>query len=316
MASSEHAWITSDLSPLRATVSRRLSGQDDATDLMRLFHGRGRTFPGLEEVVLDYFAGTLRLGLYSACSAGATSALAAAVSSACAGSRVDGAWLQWRDGSGAPVEVLFGAPRKEVEGREDGLRCVLRPGAAQNAGLFLDARPARNWLRRLAADKRVLNLFSYTCGFSLAACAGGAREVVNLDMVRSVLDIGQRNHSLNGFTQARFLPHDLWRSWGALKRRGPFDLVVLDPPSFQRGSFEADRDWPRLLKRLDDLVAAGGQALVLVNSPFVPRQQLADWRRAYAPSFTISETLPASPDFPDVDPDRGLKVQVWQRSLA
>ncbi|MEE4298640.1 MAG: class I SAM-dependent methyltransferase [Pseudomonadales bacterium] len=295
----------------------RLSAREDAdTDVFRVCHGRGGTFPGLEDVFLDHYAGTLRLGLHGERDAAWVRALSSELEAATANAAVDGAWLQWRERPGAPVEVLFGTPRPSLQGREDGLTYLLRPGELRNAGLFLDARPARRWLRERARGARVLNLFAYTCAFSLAALAGGAREVVNVDMARSALETGQRNHALNDLRGARFLPHDVWKSRGALRRRGPFDLVVLDPPTFQRGSFEADRDWPRLLRRLGELVRPGGQVLLLVNSPFLTVSRLETWRRELAPGFAVEARLGASTDFPERDPDRGLKVLVWRRSAS
>lgn len=310
-----HETSESDIARLCEQISTRLAAHDDAgTDLFRLCHGRGGTFPGLEDLIVDHYAGTLRVGLHGERSPSWLRTLAAALEAVTVDAGVDGAWLQWRARPDAPVEVLFGAPRATLEGREDELRYLLRPGERRNAGLFLDARPARRWLRERAEGARVLNLFAYTCAFSVAALAGGAAEVVNVDMVRTVLDTGQRNHALNALQGARFLPHDLWKSRGALRRRGPFDLVVLDPPTFQRGSFEADRDWPRLLGRLDELVRPDGRALLLVNSPFLTVAKLEAWREALAPAFVFEERLAPSPDFPEPDPDRGLKVLVWRRA--
>ena len=219
-------------------------------------------------------------------------------------------------GAGIRVERLWGAPREALDVQERGLRYRVHPGLHRNAGLFLDAAPARAWLRETAAGLRVLNLFAYTCSFSVAALAGGARDVVNLDMAAGALAIGRHNHRLNALAGATFLSHELFRSWGALRRRGPFDLVVVDPPSFQRGSFEADRHWPRLLGRLPGLLSGSGRVLVCLNSPFHGLDQLDAWRQDHAPGLFLQESLPRSPQFPEVDPDRGLKVQVWSAAVS
>lgn len=305
------------LDRLGARVSERLAAVRDAdTDLFRVLHGRGGTLPGLEHVVVDHYAGTLRVGVHESRDATPVAALAAVLEAASARAPVDGAWLQWRGTHGAPVERLFGDPQTRLVGREAGIAVHLRPGEARNAGLFLDARPARAWLRDAGRGARVLNLFSYTCGFSLAALSGGASEVVNVDMARTMLDVGQRNHALNGLEGGRFLPHDVFRSRAALRRRGPFDIVVLDPPTFQRGSFEAERDWPRLLGRLGELVRPDGLVLLCVNSPFLTPARLEAWRGAHAPDFAHETRLPQSPDFPEATPDRGLKMLLWRRSGA
>ncbi|HSG90715.1 MAG TPA: class I SAM-dependent methyltransferase [Pseudomonadales bacterium] len=293
---------------------------DGDTNVRRLVHGRGRTLAGLEELVVDQFAATLRIGVHGerdeAWTARLRSRLGERLGTRLDGERggtVAGVWLQWRGRAAAPQEVLLGAPAEELEVREAGLRYLVCPGRNRNAGLFLDAAPARRWVRAQARDARVLNLFAYTCAFSVAALAGGAAEVVNLDMARATLDTGRDNHRRNDLRGATFLSHELFRSWGALRRRGPFDLLILDPPSFQRGSFEADRDWPKLLRRLDGLLGDGGRVLVCLNSPFHGPAELDGWRRRDAPDFEVLERLPPCADFPDLDPQRGLKVQIWGR---
>ncbi|MCT7000003.1 class I SAM-dependent methyltransferase, partial [Salmonella enterica] len=82
-----------------------------------------------------------------------------------------------------------------------------------------------------AKGLRVLNLFAYTCGFSVAAIEGGAEHVVNLDMARGVLSRGRDNHRLNGHDLSRvtFLGHDLFKSWAKVIHSGPYDLVIIDP---------------------------------------------------------------------------------------
>ena len=305
-----------DLTAVAARVRARVREAEAGTDAYRIFHGRGGAYAGLDALVIDRYGDTLRIGLHERWSRAATSGLADVVRAECSPVDIRGAWLQWRGERGAPCEVLFGEPQRQLVAYEEGLAYHVRPGEARHAGLFLDARPARRWLRDHAADRRVLNLFAYTCAFSLAALAGGARSVMNVDMVRSTLATGQRNHAVNGFTGAQFLPHDVWKSRGALRKRGPFDVVVLDPPSFQRGSFEANRDWPRLFARLADWCVPGGEVLLLVNSPFIDRAQLETWRASCAPAFVASGEVGASPDFPESEPERGLKVLRWRRVHA
>jgi 23S rRNA (cytosine1962-C5)-methyltransferase len=72
------------------------------------------------------------------------------------------------------------------------------PGAGRDPNLYLDFRAARRWLRNNCEGKEVLNAFSYTCGAGVAALAGGARSVTNLDFSETALGIGQRNAELNG----------------------------------------------------------------------------------------------------------------------
>ena len=185
----------------------------------------------------------------------------------------------------------------------------------QNRGLFLDMAEGRRWVREHAQHARVLNLFAYTCAFSVAALQGDAAEVINLDMAAAAMAIGRDNHALNfaGMPQqrrARYLVHDLFSSWGKVTRMGPYDLVIADPPSFQKGSFVASKDWPRLLRRLPELLAPEGQALLCLNAPELPEQWLREQLAEHAPKLVIEQRLPNPAAFADVSPDRALKVLV------
>ena len=148
----------------------------------------------------------------------------------------------------------------------------------------------------------------------LAALQGGATEVVNVDMAAGALAIGQQNHQLGGLTGARFLAHDLFKSWGKVKRMGPYDIVVADPPSYQKGSFVATKDYARVVRRLPDLLASGGQALLCLNAPEIPEQFLRDVATAEAPDLRFVRRLDNPAMFADVDPQRALKVMLFQMS--
>jgi 23S rRNA (cytosine1962-C5)-methyltransferase len=301
-------------SALAERIAARLDPAAEAAfAARRLLHGRGGTEPGCADLVVDRYGPVLRIGVHGERPADWVRELTAGLEAPAAAAGVEVVLLQWRSRRDAPVEVLLGTAPDALVVTEAGLRYRVRPGLHRNAGLFLDAAPARQRVRALASGARVLNLFAYTCAFSVAALAGGAREVVNLDMAKGALAIGRENHRLNGLDGAAFLGHDLFRSWGGLRRRGPFDLILLDPPSYQRGSFEADRDWPRLLQRLDAMLAPAGRVLACLNSPFHGAAELAAWRQAHAPELAHIETLPPSPDFPERDPLRGLRVELWQR---
>jgi 23S rRNA (cytosine1962-C5)-methyltransferase len=201
---------------------------------------------------------------------------------------------------------------------EAGARYRVQVLQGQNHGLFLDMAEGRRWVREHARDARVLNLFAYTCAFSVAALQGGAAEVINLDMASGAMAAGRDNHALNfaGTPQhgrARYLVHDLFSSWGKVTRLGPYDLVIADPPSFQKGSFVASKDWPRLLRRLPELLAPGGHALLCLNAPEIPEQWLREQMATEAPMLLVAQRLANPAAFADVSPDRALKVLLVHR---
>ena len=138
--------------------------------------------------------------------------------------------------------------------------------------MFGDARPAREWVRQHApGGARVLNTFSYTCGFGLNAALAGAGSVKNLDLSRKVLRWGQANYALSGLAapDQDFLYGDVFDWLSRLGKRGEtFELVILDPPSFARsraGVWRSERDYARLLKLAAGVTAPGGQVLALCN---------------------------------------------------
>ena len=168
-------------------------------------------------------------------------------------------------------------------------------------------------LPKEAAGQKVLNLLAYTCAFSVAALQGGARHVLNIDMAAGAIAIGQHNHALNGLKErASFMSHDIFKTWGKITRGGAYGLVIVDPPSYQKGSFVAGKDYPRLLRRLNDLVAPGGHALLCLNAPEIGSAFLQDQVREHAPELVFEQRLPNPPVFADIDPERALKVLVYR----
>jgi 23S rRNA (cytosine1962-C5)-methyltransferase len=173
----------------------------------------------------------------------------------------------------------------------------------------------RRWVReqmQACPKLKVLNLFAYTCAFSVAALQGGAKQVINLDMSQGALTIGQQNHQLNGYTSgASFLAHDLFKSWGKVSRGGPYDLIIVDPPSFQKGSFVATKDYARLMRRLPELLEFQGQVLLCLNAPELGVEFLRALMAEQAPELQFVERLANPKSFADVSEDRSLKVLVY-----
>jgi 23S rRNA (cytosine1962-C5)-methyltransferase len=186
----------------------------------------------------------------------------------------------------APRAPLLGEPVESVVVREGGLKFLVRPGEGLNPGLFLDMRETRAWVRAHALRRTVLNCFAYTCGFGLAAIAGGAARAVNVDLSRRHLDWGRRNYELNGFTPGArdFIAGDVFDWLRRLARRGQvFDLVILDPPSFattKRSRFSVRRDYAGLAALALKVVAPGGWLVACANAAELPRRSFLKELRA------------------------------------
>jgi len=293
------------------------------SETRRLFHGRGRCWPGLEQLTVDWLHGVVLVSLFKEPVPDQLqhlrdSLLQLAASREWQQSGARTLLIQHRYLPQSTAEWLIGEEIEEIEEMtivEGGLQYRVDLGRKQNTGLFLDMRYGRNWVREQAAGKRVLNLFAYTCGFSVAAIEGGASHVVNLDMSRAALSRGRDNHRLNGhdLSKVSFLGHDLFKSWGKVINSGPYDLVIIDPPSFQKGSFLLTKDYQRVLRRLPELLTAQGTVLACMNDPSFGSDFLIDGVTQEAPRLRFEQRLENPPEFPDIDPESGLKALVFQR---
>lgn len=289
----------------------------------RLLHGRGGRFPGCEHLTLDAYPPALVLTSFLPLTQAQLQAIDAALQARYAQLGLPLCWVYQQRQSGTPAttELMRGVLPEPHPVREAGAQYLVRVLQGQNHGLFLDMATGRAWVRQhvqaLAAQgepqPKVLNLFAYSCAFSVVALQAGAQAVVNVDMASGALALGQANHRLNGLSGARFLAHDIFKSWGKLTRLGPYALVIADPPSYQKGSFVASKDYARLLRRLPSLIAPGGHALLCLNAPELGsdflRQQVAE----HAPELAFVQRLPNPPVFADVDEERSLKVLLFKR---
>jgi 23S rRNA (cytosine1962-C5)-methyltransferase len=129
------------------------------------------------------------------------------------------------------------------------------------------------------------------------------------------LSRGRENHRLNDHDLSRvsFLGHELFKSWGKVKKTGPYDLVIIDPPSFQKGSFALTRDYQKILRRLPELLTENGVVLACVNDPAIGPDFLVQGMEAEAPELRFVERLENPPEFADIDADAGLKALVFRR---
>lgn len=293
-------------------------------EAQRIFHGRGGLWPGCEPWTLDAYPPVLVLTSFAPASDAQLAAVDAALQARwhriAPGQPLN--WVFQQRGAGrADTRPMAGSVPDPHVVTEAGARFRVHVLRGQNHGLFLDMAAGRGWVRAWAADfaarqgrgARVLNLFAYTCAFSVAALQGGAAQVVNIDMARGALATGQHNHALNGLAgRAQFWPHDVFTSWGKIARHGPWDLIVADPPSHQKGSFVATKDYPRLMRRLPALLAPGGQALLCLNAPELDMDFLRHHMHAQAPELAFVERVANPAAFADVDEGRALKVAVYR----
>lgn len=309
---------TNAISTLTEHVILKLDQQPKGA--LRLFHGRGKCFASLEHITVDWLEGQVLVSLFKEPSSDELDNLNKEIinwtlKSEWTTSAAQSLLLQHRSRERSPTECLWGNYQEHQIVSEEGLLFQLDLGKNQNSGLFLDMRYGRRWVKENSRDKRVLNLFAYTCGFSVAAISGEADFVVNLDMAKAVLSRGRENHRLNqhDLTNVKFFAHDIFKSWGKIKKYGEYDLIIIDPPTFQRGSFALTKDYQKILRRLPELLSENGLVLACVNDPTLPAQFLIDGMKEEAPTLAYQYRLDNPPEFEDIDVESGLKALIFKK---
>ena len=222
--------------------------------------------------------------------------------------------LQHRYESSGPIDVIRGEAIQQLDILEGALRFNIKLGKNRNTGLFLDMKKGREWVQQQSQEKRVLNLFSYTCGFSVAAITGGASSVMNVDMSRAALQVGRDNHRLNkqSLEKVSYEKLNIFKSFGRLKRRGPFDLLICDPPTFQKGSVDIERDYPKIIRRLNEFMAANATLVLCLNAPELGKDFLFTHMTELAPDYQFIEEIEAPEVYVEAE-GKGLKILCFKR---
>ena len=275
----------------------------------RLIHGRGHTYPGFENLNIDWFDPVVLVSLYAEVENFSLEAVLRRVYDKFQG-RIETVLIQRRFLLGSPTEVFIGELKPPYYAYNNGLKYGLEFAQQQNIGFFLDMEPGRQWLANIARGKNVLNLFAYTCALSVVGLANGARSVVNVDMSSRALSRGRDNHRINNLAVERsiYLKENILKSWGRIKKKGPYDLIIIDPPSYQKGSFIATRDYVKVIKRIPELSSAQCQILACLNAPELDHQFIPNLFASHLPSCKLQSRLQPDSDFPEVDENRSLKL--------
>ncbi|MBK8937892.1 MAG: class I SAM-dependent rRNA methyltransferase [Polyangiaceae bacterium] len=291
-----------------AAVERRRGIYDPShTTALRLCHGEGDRVPGL---VLDRYEHVVVAKTDGAAIATWIDRVAPGLEALLAPLGVSTLVLRIDAAEGAPkIRGLWGpsAPAT-IDVLEHGMRFEVDLAHGQKTGAFLDQRENRRRVRALAADKpRVLNLFSYAGGFSLAAALGGAREVTSVDSAARAHASAQRSFKKNGLSLEghRFVTADAFVFLESAKKRGErFDLVISDPPSFapnERSKRRALSAYARLHRACVDVLAEGGTFCAASCSSHVTMEELLGTLDDVAlgrGDLSVVETFGPPPDHP------------------
>lgn len=217
----------------------------------------------------------------------------------------------------------IGEPTPEVlEVREAGARFLVRPYDGYGTGLFLDHRARRITVRAHTAGRKVLNIFAYTCGFTVSAALGGAEGTLSVDVSKRYLEWGRQNLAANGLAldRHRFICSDVFEYYRRAKRQGHrFDLVILDPPTFGRAkhaghAFTVTEDLDRLVSGAVPIINPSGRILLITNAHGLHRtyleRALTSAAQAARRRLTSVTTIGLPEDFGAVADD---SIDVWAR---
>lgn len=209
----------------------------EQTTCYRLIHGEGDLLPGL---VVDIYDRTAVVQCHSVGMYHSRQAIATAIREAY-GDEIEAIYdkssqtLPFKADLGAIDGYLWGrTAEKENVVLENGLKFKVNWEEGQKTGFFIDQRVNRDLVRQYAKGRKVLNTFCYTGGFSVAALAGGAREVVSIDLSERAVKLADENVRLNFGDEAR---HEAIACNAVEYLRDiddSFDLIILDPPAFAK----------------------------------------------------------------------------------
>ena len=293
-----------------------LENSKDLTDeFKRLFHGRGGLYEGWKHLTIDSIDTILSIAFYSEMDSDLEAEFIDMLKNFISSTRHKTLVVQRRYIKGSPSEILVGELEENLFVVEEGMKFKLNLLSNQNSLYFPDMRNGRAFVRENSKDKNVLNLFSYTSSFSVAAKLGGAKSVSNIDMSKGALSVGRANHHLNLIDTkgVSFLPYNILKSFSRIKKKAPYDLIIIDPPTSQKGSFEAIRDYEKIIKKLPEIASENCTVLASLNSPDLDSGFIISLMEKFAPDFRFIRRLENLKEFASDNEERSLKNLVFKR---
>ena len=201
--------------------------------------------------------------------------------------------------------VILQGEQADRKVRENGVWYALDLTLHSDASLYLDTRTLREWARQNLKGKTVLNTFAYTGSLGVAACAGGASQVIQLDLNRNFLNLAKTSYVLNGFPieRSNFRCGDFFTQIARLRReKASFDCIFLDPPFFSitnQGMVDLNFQSDRLINKVRPLVKDGGLLVVVNNALYVSGKSFLETLEALAQDgyLSLETIIPVPLDF-------------------
>ncbi|RXJ89050.1 SAM-dependent methyltransferase [Arcobacter sp. CECT 8983] len=288
--------------------------KEKTKEFKRVFHGRGNFYDKFSFLTLDSIDKILFATFFEKVEKEVEEELLKLLGSIYEEYDFECLVLQRRYLNGGENEVLKGILPKETQAIEHGLKYQLN-FSNKNIGYFADMKKGREFISSICESKNVLNLFSYTCAFSVASINAGAKQVVNVDMAKNALNTGRENHLINGLDlkKVKFLPFNILKSWSKIRKFAPYDIIIIDPPSFQKGSFAATKDYRKIIRKLDELAKENCIVLSCLNAPELDSDFIKDLFKEEAPSFRFVRKIDNLSTFPTNKEERSLKNLIFSK---
>ncbi len=300
---------------------------DEATNSFRLFNGEG---DGLGGFTIDWYAGFLQINWYSKALFNECENIISILKSQLPELRgiyetkryaiSEDDWaIKHTVGEKAPEPLII---------LENNIQYAVYLGADWMTGIFLDQRHVRQFIQTQSESLTVLNLFSYTGAFSVAAATGGASHTVSVDVANRSLDWTKENFTLNGIStdisdhEIRVMDVFDYISY-AKRHQKQFDLVICDPPSFARTKkyqFSVEKDYLSLVIDLFKMTNIGGMTIISTNHSGLDRdtfrEEIIEASKQVSDSiYLIQQFELPNEDFPTTNDKESqyLKVFVFYR---
>ena len=288
--------------------------KDKSPEMKRVFHGRGNFYDDYNYLVIDSLNDILLATLFQEIPQDIEKQIINVLEEVYEEKQFKSLVLQRRYKKDNLNEVLKGIVPKDSIAIENALKYKIN-FSNQNIGIFPDMKVGREYIQSICKDKNILNLFSYTCAFSVAAISAKASKVVNVDMAKGALTTGRENHHINNLDtkKVKFMPYDILKSWSRIKKEGPYDIIIIDPPTLQKGSFEATKDYEKIIKRLDQLANEKCVVLSCLNAPEIPSAFIKDMFKEIASDFVFEKRLENPETFVVIDDEKALKNLIFKR---
>lgn len=290
----------------QAIAKRQSFFADETTTAFRLFNGEG---DGLGGLTVDYYADYLVISWYNETIHYFKKMIVDSLLQVFPNAKGVVEKIRFKSGLEESRWLAGEKPQEPLIVLENGVSYAVYLDEGYMTGIFLDQKEVRGRLTEgLAAGQRVLNMFSYTGAFSVAAAYGGALETTSVDLAQRSLPKTQEQFEVNGLPleQQKIIVMDTFDYFRYAARKNlSYNLIVLDPPSFARNkrkTFSVAKDYGRLIEDSVDILTEEGMIIASTNAANLPlkkfKKSIETALSNKNVSYRLTESYRLPADFP------------------